>query len=393
MDAAEIAALPPTERIRHLSEESDIKSVAVVAFRDIEDPESGGSEVHVDHLINNLSRAGLDVVLHTGRVDGQPSTVRRGNAKVLRGGGRLGVFPATAIALLSRRLGRPDGIIEIFHGLPFFTPLIRPRTPQVGFIHHVHLGTWQMLLPGVGGRIGELVESKIMPKVYRQRRVLTGAHSAKQEIAERYGFNPSRIDVIPHGIDPAFSPSGQRAAEPTVLAVARLMPQKGIARVVDRFDRLRGRVPGVKLRVVGEGPQRQEIEQMLAERGLQSSVTLLGRIPEDQLIDEYRRAWVVVSASEAEGFGLTLLEAASCGTPVVATDIPGHRDAVLDRVNGYLRPVGQEFDDAIVQILMSSDELERLSAEGLGFARRFTWQESAAGIFGSLASEATGSRP
>jgi glycosyltransferase involved in cell wall biosynthesis len=108
-------------------------------------------------------------------------------------------------------------------------------------------------------------------------------------------------------------------------------------------------------------------------------VTLVGYVPHDQLASEYRRAWIVASASIAEGWGLALTEAAACGTPAVATDISGHRSSVIDGVTGLLAPPDR-LADRFVDVLSDPALRERLGIAALRRARTLTWDASALGV-------------
>ena len=94
---------------------------------------------------------------------------------------------------------------------------------------------------------------------------------------------------------------------------------------------------------------------------------------------DYRRAWVVASASLAEGWGLTLTEAAACGTPAVASDIPAHRCSVLDGETGVVVPV-ERMDDALADLLTDHARREQLGTQALARAATLTWDASALGI-------------
>ena len=83
-------------------------------------------------------------------------------------------------------------------------------------------------------------------------------------------------------------------------------------------------------------------------------VTFAGRLSHADLVDVYRRAWLVSSASLAEGWGLTITEAAACGTPAVATDISGHRSSVVDGVTGVLAPL-EQLGDTLAEVLLDHD--------------------------------------
>jgi len=104
------------------------------------------------------------------------------------------------------------------------------------------------------------------------------------------------------------------------------------------------------------------------------------------LIDLYRSAWLVASASLAEGWGLTLTEAAACGTPAVASDIRGHRSSVVDGVTGVLAPLDR-LGDALADVLLDDALRNRLGAAALQRARTLTWDASATGVLRGLHSQ------
>jgi hypothetical protein len=151
------ATVPPDlDRVAVLGEiaaraaRSGVHHVEVLTWRDLEHPEAGGSEVHVDHLCTDLAAAGLAVTLRTGAVPDLPEEVERHGYRVVRRGGRLGVFTSAARDHRSARLGPVDGLVEVFHGVPFFAPTWARRTPQVAIAHHVHLGMWHPVRPAPG---------------------------------------------------------------------------------------------------------------------------------------------------------------------------------------------------------------------------------------------------
>lgn len=364
-----------------------MKHVHLFAFRDLDDPTGGGAEEHAAQVCAHLALAGLDVTMHTGRVDGAPSEVTRDGYRVIRRGGHLGVFAFSPVDELMGRMGPCDGLIEVFHGTPFFAPLWS-RKPQIGLVHHVHLGTWDMLLPGPLGRIGEFFERYAVPIVYRNRALVTAALSARDEIVEHYRARPERIAIAHHGIDPRFAPGGRRSARPLVVTVARMMPQKGIDDLLPALVEIRSRVPDVEAVIVGDGPHRDRLEAKAARLGGGDWLRFVGRVSDDDLVEWYRRAWVVASASKREGFGLTLTEAAACGTPVVATRIPGHLDAVDDGHSGLLVGNMRELADAVVALLEQEQWRDSLSVGALEHAAQFTWEASTAALFDALCDEA-----
>jgi glycosyltransferase involved in cell wall biosynthesis len=369
------------------AERAGLRRLHIFAFRDLDDPEAGGSEAHATQVARHLVAAGREVVLHTGRVRGEPARVQRDGIQVVRRGGRLGVFASSPFDELTGRLGRPDGIIEIFHGVPFFVPLWS-RAPQVAVVHHVHLGTWDMLLPRPFHLIGHAVERYLVPRVYRRRTLLTAAGSARDEIVQHYRISPEQIAIAPHGVDDRFRPGGARSPGPLVVAVARLMPQKGLSDLLVAVARTKQSVPDLEVVIVGDGPHRARFEAERDAVGGAGWITFAGRVSDEELVAWYQRAWVVCSASRREGFGLTLTEAAACGTPVVATRIPGHVDAVDEGRSGLLASGTDELGDAMARLLLDGELRAEMGRNALEHAEGFRWEASASALLHALADDA-----
>ena len=120
----------------------------------------------------------------------------------------------------------------------------------------------------------------------------------------------------------------------------------------------------------------------------ESWLSLPGWLPESDLLDLYRQAWVVASTSAHEGWGMTLTEAAACGTPAVASRIAGHEDAVLHDRTGLLASDGPAFAAALDQILADDALRARLGAAARARAEQLTWGATARGTLEVLAAEA-----
>jgi glycosyltransferase involved in cell wall biosynthesis len=111
-------------------------------------------------------------------------------------------------------------------------------------------------------------------------------------------------------------------------------------------------------------------------------------VSDEDLADAYRRAWVLASTSLREGWNMTITEAGACGTPAVVSDIAGHRDAMTHGVGGLLVDPGDEFADALVQVLTDGALRESLARGAIARARDLTWDATAATVLGALVEEA-----
>jgi glycosyltransferase involved in cell wall biosynthesis len=233
-------------------------------------------------------------------------------------------------------------------------------------------------MPGPFARAGRFLEARLAPPFYRLTEVVTPSEATREALIE-LGFRADRVTAVDNGVDPFFSPGGAKSAEPLVVAAGRLAPVKRFELLLIAAEQARRRVPGLRLEIMGEGPLRRELEGWVDAHGAANWVELPGHIARHALRDAYRRAWVVASASLAEGWGLSLTEAAACGTPAVATDIRGHRCSVIDGSTGVLAPP-ERLGDALAEVLVDADLRCSLATAALARSRTLTWDASALGL-------------
>jgi glycosyltransferase involved in cell wall biosynthesis len=377
----------PVAKIGDLAAAAGVQRIHVLAWRDLDDVEAGGSEVHIHEVAKLWAAAGLDVTMRTSWAQGQPTEAMRDGYKVIRRAGRHMVFPRAAAAELFRRTGPRDALVEIWNGMPFLSPVWNPG-PRVIFLHHIHGEMWNMTLGPALGPVGELLERRLAPPLYRRSAIATLSESSKHELVHELGFSPDRVTVVHPGVDPRFAPGGLRSPVPLAVAVGRLAPVKRYEELVRAAHIARRQVPGLRLHIVGDGFERPAIESLIDELDAAGWVTLRGRITDAELVDLYRRAWIVASASAREGWGMTLTEAGACGTPAVATRIAGHEDAVVDGVTGVL--AGREPEDlgaAIARVLGDDDLRQQLVRGALERSARLTWSTTATELMRVVADE------
>jgi glycosyltransferase involved in cell wall biosynthesis len=364
--------------------ERGIQRVHVLAWRDLDDPDAGGSEVHADEFMARWADLGLDVLHRTSAAEGRPSIDRRNGYDVVRRGSRYSVFPRTVTAELARAMGRYDALVEIWNGVPWFSP-VWCRRPRITMLHHVHGPMWGQILPGPLAAGGRLLEARVAPPFYRRTLTVTPSDATRDELLE-LGFRPDRVVAVPNGVDPFFGPGGHKTSHPSLLAVGRLAPVKRFDLVIRAAIEARREHPGLTLTIVGEGPMRPDLQAQVDEAGATGWVSMPGRVDRHDLVADYRRAWLVVSGSLAEGWGLSLTEGAACGTPAVATDIRGHRSSVVDGVTGVLAEP-HLLGSTIGSLLSDGERRAALQAAALARARTLTWDASALGLTRALHAE------
>jgi D-inositol-3-phosphate glycosyltransferase len=234
-------------------------------------------------------------------------------------------------------------------------------------------------------------------------RIIAPTETERGQLVDLYSADASRIHVVPPGVDlDRFRPGDVHAArqrfgfrdDPAIVFVGRLQPFKGTDVAVQALARIRRMVPDARLVIVGgDSPRGSRGERMrlrlTARRlGVADRLRFLGPVPHSELPDLYRAADVVVVPSASESFGLVALEAAACGTPVVATDVGGLRLTVHDKQTGYL--VGSRdpsaFAAALSRVLADPSARKRLGTNARVLAQRFPWSRTTDGILETYAS-------
>lgn len=368
-----------------------LRRIHMVAWRDLADVEAGGSEIHAAAIAKLWAAAGIDVTMRTSYAQGHLPTEVRDGYKVVRRAGRYLIFPRAAFAELRGSMGPRDGLVEIWNGMPFFSPLWAAG-PKITFLHHVHAEMWAMTLPPNLARFGELVERRLAPPLYRRTRIVTLSASSKRELVDGLGFRPEMVSVVHPGIDARFSPGATRSPHPLVVAVGRLVAVKRFDVLVDVLVELKARHPALEAVIVGDGYERPALRELVAGHDAEGWLHLPGRVDDDALLGLYRSAWLLASTSAREGWGMTVTEAAACGTPAVATRIAGHLDAVDDGRSGLLADDTRGIVAAMDRVLSDEDLRRRLQEGALAHARKFTWEATARGTLEALAAEAERSR-
>jgi glycosyltransferase involved in cell wall biosynthesis len=222
---------------------------------------------------------------------------------------------------------------------------------------------------------------KPLPAFYRRLPTVAVSESTADDLVAR-GFDRTKIEVIPNGVDLNFySPDRPpaRSPVPLVLYLGRLKRYKRVDLILQAFARVRTQHQAARLIIAGQGDARPSLEQLADNLGIGGSVQFAGFVTEEQKRELFRRAWVHVLTSSKEGWGITNIEAAACGTPTIASNVPGLRDSVIDGETGFLVP-HENIDllTARLEEVINNQELRsRLSQRAMAFAQQFAWDKTA----------------
>ncbi|HEX6433118.1 MAG TPA: glycosyltransferase, partial [Gemmatimonadales bacterium] len=179
-----------------------------------------------------------------------------------------------------------------------------------------------------------------------------------------------------------FTPSlpGRRSTVPSFLYVGRLKRYKGVGYAIEALALARRQRPELRLDIAGTGDYRSELERLVSRLELDKAVTFHGFVSEERKIDLMRWSWANVFPSSKEGWGITVIEAAACGTPSLASESPGLRDSVRQGETGFLVPHADVAALAarMLELADSPGLVARLGEAARRFAEGLTWERTAA---------------
>jgi glycosyltransferase involved in cell wall biosynthesis len=355
-------------------------NLLVVNWQDRENPHSGGAEIHLFEIFSRLAGRGHRVRLVCSGWPGAPVRATVDGIDVERTGSRhsFAVLGRPAVRRAIRD-ERPDVVVEDINKLPLFLAGMTDL-PFCAIVPHLFGRTAFEEAPWPMAATVWTAE-RPLARAYRRAWFHAISESTRDDLVAR-GVPRARVRVIHPGVDvQRFTPppDGRRAESPAFLYVGRLKRYKGIALAIEALAVARVRRPDLSLDIAGAGDHRPELERLTTRLGLTSVVRFHGFVSESQKLALLRRAWANLFPSPKEGWGITVIEAAACGTPSIASDSPGLRDSVRQGETGYLVPHGNvdALAGRMLELAATPALVARLGACARRFAEGLTWDNTA----------------
>ncbi len=353
--------------------------ILAVNWVDLENPQFGGAEVHFFEIFGRLVQRGHEVTLVTSGWKGAAPRATVSGIDVRRVGGRH-TFALKGRGAVRRALkgGSFDVVVEDINKLPLYLPTMT-RLPLYVIVPHL-FGTTAFQETSLPIATVVWLAEKAIPTVYRRAAFHAISTSTRDDLVMR-GVRPSSVRVIFPGVNLEwFSPCAtSRAEKPTFLYVGRIRRYKGIESVIRAMAAVREAGHEAELEIAGRGDDLGRLRKLARQLDLGDAVRFLGFISEEEKRRLLRRAWAVIFPSAKEGWGITNIEAAACGTPAVASDSPGLRESVVDGQTGVLVEHGNHAALAREISRLSSDgaRVEEMGRSARKFAERFSWSQAA----------------
>ena len=327
--------------------------ILYVSHRDITHTMSGGAEVYANVFLKHLSNAGHSVDIITSRFDKQRRSESISNLNFTRYRGYLGPHIALPFRLFHLRYDVVIG--DLGHVVPW-PSLIFSRGKLICIFYHLHRRTLKGQVGKLKRKILVLIE-KLYSIIYKRATFVTISSTSHRDLIS-LGINPDRIVIIPPSIDSKFFKPRKKAEKPHIIYFAGLRDYKRPHLAIQVLQRLLERGIDTILTITGDGPSLKKLQSISRNNNLDKHITFTGKISREELAYKISISHVNVQFSIAEGFGITAIEAAACGTPTVAFKVPGTVDAVKNGENGFLINNGDidEFVDRVEELIRSSDQ-------------------------------------
>ncbi len=372
-----IFGLLSNETIRKSWENKRMR-ILIFNWRDTQHTYAGGAEVYVHELAKRWVLAGNKVTMFCGNDNKHISNEIIDGVEIFRRGGTYTVYFFAFIYYLLKFRGKYDLIIDCENGIPFFTPLY-VRKPIILVIHHVHQEVIRKYLRWPVSLIAAVLEAKFMPGIYKEKRIVTVSESSKEEIVKLGFMNKENIEIVYNGTSVKPESFIPKTEYPSFLYLGRLQDYKNIDVAIAAFAKVLKKYRNAKLNIVGFGESHVKLKKLAERLSGGESIAFLGKVSHAEKVRLLSEAWVVLQPSEIEGWGITVIEANACGTPVIASRVHGLRDSVVHGRTGILvehRNVRQ-FAAAMEKLIRDSGLRDKLSKEAYLWSKNFDWGKSA----------------
>jgi len=364
-----------------------------IEYRDMKHPEAGGAEIVLFEIFRRLVAQGHHVdYLCNGFKGGADEEFQEGIHIIRRGRQAYFNFLVPWVYRSELRANHYDLISEGIDKIPFYMPLFERRIPVMAIVPHLFGSTVFQEVSWLPAAYVYLMERGV-PGLYRRSLFSLLCQGTKDDLVAR-GLPEAQARVIHPGFNRRDYPAPDikpPRCRPTLLYVGRIKKYKGIQLGLLAVEKLRARYPDILFQIAGVGDYTGALRELARRLGLENNVEFAGRIAHEDKVKRLQQADVLLYPSPKEGWGLSVLEANSCGTPVVASNSPGLREAVRDGETGFLVPHGDvdALTNRIDRLLSDPALYARMRVDGIEWSKTFTWDKAASKTF-QMMEEAVG---
>ncbi|OGD86456.1 hypothetical protein A2Z23_00635 [Candidatus Curtissbacteria bacterium RBG_16_39_7] len=354
--------------------------ILIFNWRDIKNPNFGGAEIATHEIAKRLVAWGHEVTLFSSRFHSGKEEESVDGVKVLRAGSPFTVHLAAFWNYQKKFKGNFDLVIDQIHGLPFFTPLY-VKEPKIAYIHEVakNIWFWEWPLPvALAGFLGDFLLFRLF---YRNTNFITGSNSTLNDL-QSVGIPKKNIKIVRYGVPKkTVSQSYRKEKYPAVIFVGRIYRAKRIEEILKAAKLLIKKYPKLQLWIVGKGKKKYEenLKKLVNRLKIDPCTKFYGFLDEKKKFELISKAWVICATSVKEGWGLTIVEAASVGTPAVVYNVGGLKEVVINNKTGIIcqKNTPESLAQNILKLISDQKLRSKLEENATIFASSFSWEKTA----------------
>jgi glycosyltransferase involved in cell wall biosynthesis len=353
-------------------------------WKDRDHPSAGGAEVVLWELAQRMINAGHQVTLLTCGYTGSNSHEIVDGINVIRVGTNRLVHPFLALAHYARHMrNKFDIVIEVVNTAPYFGVFFGRNAKRFLFYHQLAREVWFHEMKAPFSQLGFHIFEPVATRMLARANVptITVSESTRQDLA-RYDFKADRTHIIPQGIQlqPIKSLSDiTKFDRPTILSFGAMRAMKRTLDQIIAFELAKKSMPELQMKIAGSSndPYGQKVLEYIENSPYRDDIEYLGRVGSDTKISLMQHSHITLQTALKEGWGLTVTEAASQGTPAVVYDVDGLRDSVRHWETGIITsPNPEALSKGILALLGDSQTYKRLQKAGWQWSRQLNFDNS-----------------
>jgi len=357
-----------------------------ITWKDYLHPGAGGAEVVARHLTSRLLGEGHQVTMLTCGYGSAATTDNLDGLRVIRVGSSRYLHPLQALRYYARHLKNSfDILIEEVNGAaPYFSVLLERRAKKFLLYHQLGRKNWLYEVPKPFSYLGYWLLAPAATRLasLSGAPVITVSDSTRQVLA-RHGFTPERTAIISEGLDDIEPVTDLQSItkfdRPTVLSIGAMRPMKRTLDHIKAFEAAKKQLPDLQMKLAGSSSNAygKKVLAYAAASPYVSDIEYLGRVSDRQKWELMQRSHVILQTAIEEGWGLTITEAASQGTPAVAYNVDGLRDSIRNMETGIITShTPAALADGIVQLLGDPTLYRQLRQAGWEWSKQITFDRS-----------------
>lgn len=354
-------------------------NILILNWRDMKHPLAGGAEISLLEHAKYWHAHGATITWFSSQFRGSKEKELLDGITYIRKGSHFTVHLWFIYFYLLNKFANATVIIDCFHFLPFFTPLYVKEKKIIAFINEIAGNLWFSNLSYIFAFIGYHLE-RVFFVFYKNQLFITASDSTKNDLL-KVGILDKNITIINHGATLGkVSLSVKKEKYPTFMFLGRISSDKGIKDALLAFIEIKHEFKNAKLWIAGREEKAGGLSKLFASLSLseaKDSITYYGFISEAKKFELLKRSWVLLHTSVKEGWGLTVIEAASQGTPTIGYNVEGLRDSIKNNVTGLLTEKNPESMAAAAYLLIANEKtFAYLSKNAIAWSKKFNWKEA-----------------